>query len=142
MLEEVGIVWRRRSYGADMGSFLPKERLTHVAFADDCTFEARSWLSLKRMILQRSIAEKRSEPSSFQMPGPEESHELDSARERAACRRLHGRPWATMVKDLMQGGKLPWKIPDVTEMPTGASLLQILRKRTTRAATVNLIGWS
>ena len=88
VLEEVGIVWRRRSYGADMGSFLGKERLTHVAFADDCTLEARSWLSLKRMILQRSIAEKRSEPSSFQMPGPEESHELDSARERAACRRL------------------------------------------------------
>jgi hypothetical protein len=66
VLEEVGIVWRRRSYGADMGSFLWKERLDHVAFADDCTLEARSWLSLKRMILyfrealQRSIAEKRS----------------------------------------------------------------------------------
>ena len=53
VLEEVRATWDRRGYGAEVGSSLPrKPRLTHVAFADDCTPEARSWTSLQQMILQ------------------------------------------------------------------------------------------
>ena len=51
VLEEVRTTWDRRGYGAEAGSTLGKVRLTHVAFADDCTLVARSWLSLQRMIL-------------------------------------------------------------------------------------------
>ena len=35
-----------------MGHYCNATRLTHVAFADDCTLIARSWTSLKRMVLQ------------------------------------------------------------------------------------------
>ena len=34
-----------------VGEGLGGRRLTHVAFADDMTLVARSWLSLKRMVL-------------------------------------------------------------------------------------------
>ena len=49
VLEEVRVVWRRRGYGTNVGQ-TGSERLTHIAFADDMTLIARSWLSLKRMI--------------------------------------------------------------------------------------------
>ena len=51
VLREVKAVWQRRGYGTEVGRATRGERLTHVAFADDCTLIARSWLSLHRMIL-------------------------------------------------------------------------------------------
>ena len=53
VLEEVRATWDRRGYGTVVGQVLPsRPRLTHVAFADDCTLVAHSWLTLKRMICQ------------------------------------------------------------------------------------------
>ena len=53
VLEEVRAIWDRRGYGTVVGKVLPsRPRLTHVAFADDCTLVANSWLTLERMILQ------------------------------------------------------------------------------------------
>ena len=50
VLEEVRVIWRRRGYGTNVGQTLQGERLTHVAFADDMTLVARSWLSMRRML--------------------------------------------------------------------------------------------
>jgi len=50
VLEEVRVVWRRRGYGTNVGSKFNGERLTHVAFADDMSVVARSWLSMRRML--------------------------------------------------------------------------------------------
>ena len=52
VLEEVGATWSRRGYGTEVGSTSSRDRLTHVAFADDVTLIASSWISLKRMVLQ------------------------------------------------------------------------------------------
>ena len=52
VLEEVRTTWERRHYGTNIGNLGLGARLTHVAFADDCTLVARSWLTLKRMMLQ------------------------------------------------------------------------------------------
>ena len=52
VLQEVRVVWARRGYGTEVGSLPGRPRLTHVAFADDCTLVARSWLSLKRMMTE------------------------------------------------------------------------------------------
>ena len=49
-LREVGAVWQRRGYGTNVGQTLRGYRITHVAFADDQTLIARSWLSMRRMI--------------------------------------------------------------------------------------------
>jgi hypothetical protein len=55
VLEEVRSTWDKRRYGTEVGTEIgcpaSRNRLTHVAFADDCTLIARSWTSLKRMIL-------------------------------------------------------------------------------------------
>jgi hypothetical protein len=55
VLEEVRSIWDKRGYGTvvgtESGDRTNRGRLTHVAFADDCTLIARSWTSLKRMIL-------------------------------------------------------------------------------------------
>ena len=59
VLEEVAIVWRRRGYGTNIGQ-TGGTRLTHLAFADDMTIIARSWISSKRMIaLLRAALRKR-----------------------------------------------------------------------------------
>ena len=50
-LEEVGAVWRRRGYGTNVGQDVRGDRLTHIAFADDVTLVARTWLSMKRMLI-------------------------------------------------------------------------------------------
>lgn len=53
VLHEVRCIWDRRGYGTAIGSIVPdRSRLSHVAFADDCTLVAHSWLSLKRTALQ------------------------------------------------------------------------------------------
>ena len=59
VLEEVGATWSRRGYGTDVGSTSSRDRLTHVAFADDVTLIASSWISLKRMVLQLRDALKK-----------------------------------------------------------------------------------
>ena len=51
-LREVSQVWDRRGYGTDIGRPVRGCRLTHIAFADDQTLVARSWITLKRMILK------------------------------------------------------------------------------------------
>ena len=51
VLKEVEAVWQRRGYGTNVGRDLFGKRLTHVAFADDTTLIARSWISMKRMVL-------------------------------------------------------------------------------------------
>ena len=51
VLAEVSIVWQRRGYGTDVGRSVEGKRLTHVAFADDMSIIAKSWISLKRMVL-------------------------------------------------------------------------------------------
>jgi hypothetical protein len=51
VLEEVGMVWQRRGYGTEVGKTLEGKRITHVALADDMSLLARSWTSLKRMVL-------------------------------------------------------------------------------------------
>ena len=51
ILEETRVTWERRGYGTEVGRDMTGPRLTHVAFADDCTLIARSWTSMKRMIL-------------------------------------------------------------------------------------------
>ena len=50
--------WRRRKYGTDVGTSVLGERLTHVAFADDMTVVAKSWLSMRRMLsmLRQALA--------------------------------------------------------------------------------------
>jgi len=50
--------WRRRKYGTDVGASVLGERLTHVAFADDMTVVAKSWLSMRRMLsmLRQALA--------------------------------------------------------------------------------------
>ena len=59
-LAEVSIVWRRRGYGTNIGQTTRGERITHVAFADDQTLVARTWLSMQRMVLSLQVAlEKR-----------------------------------------------------------------------------------
>ena len=45
-------MWQKRGYGTNVGQTLQGRRLTHLAFADDVTLIARSWLSFKRMVLQ------------------------------------------------------------------------------------------
>ena len=50
-LAEARVVWDRRSYGTEVGRPVSGARLTHVAFADDCTLVAKTWTSLSRMIL-------------------------------------------------------------------------------------------
>ena len=40
VLEEVRSTWDRRKYGTQVGGMAGKPRLTHVAFADDCTMHA------------------------------------------------------------------------------------------------------
>jgi hypothetical protein len=45
------VVWQRRGYGTEVGKTLEGKRITHVAFADDMSLLARSWTSLKRMVL-------------------------------------------------------------------------------------------
>ena len=50
-LDEARVVWDRRSYGTEVGRPISGARLTHVAFADDCTLVAKTWTSLSRMIL-------------------------------------------------------------------------------------------
>lgn len=49
-LQEVSKIWRRRGYGTDVGMDARGCRLTHVAFADDQTLIASSWLSMRRML--------------------------------------------------------------------------------------------
>jgi hypothetical protein len=49
-LKQVEVVWQRRGYGTPVGQQLRGKRLTHVAFADDMTLLASSWLQLKRMV--------------------------------------------------------------------------------------------
>ena len=52
ILTEVQETWQRRGYGTDVGMYFNNEaRLTHIAFADDMTLVARTWLSIKRMII-------------------------------------------------------------------------------------------
>ena len=51
VLDEVETLWKRRGYGSDVGTEWRQHRLTHVAFADDVTLIASSWLTLKRMIV-------------------------------------------------------------------------------------------
>ena len=46
ILQEVEVIWQRRGYGTNVGRSLNGRRLTHIAFADDVTIVARSWLSL------------------------------------------------------------------------------------------------
>ena len=50
VLEEVRVAWRRRGYGTNVGATVKGERLTHIAFADDISLVARSWISMKRML--------------------------------------------------------------------------------------------
>ena len=50
VLEEAQVPWRRRGYGTNVGMTVKGDRLTHVAFADDMTVLARSWISMKRML--------------------------------------------------------------------------------------------
>ena len=52
VLEEVRATWERRGYGTEVGENIRQCRLTHVAFADDCILVAKSWISVKRMVLQ------------------------------------------------------------------------------------------
>ena len=56
VLQELQVVWQRRGYGTNVGQDLWGHRLTHVAFADDTTLIARSWVSLKRMVLSLRAA--------------------------------------------------------------------------------------
>ena len=56
VLAEVGVVWQRRGYGTDVGRSIDGKRLTHVAFADDVSIVAKSWISLKRMVLSLRAA--------------------------------------------------------------------------------------
>jgi hypothetical protein len=60
VLAEVTIIWRRRGYGTNVGATIQGGRLTHVAFANDMTLVATSWLSMKRMILtlRESLAKR------------------------------------------------------------------------------------
>ena len=51
VLSEVSSTWNRRGYGTLVGQSINGKCLTHVAFADDQTLIARSWISMKRMIL-------------------------------------------------------------------------------------------
>ena len=51
--------WQWRGYGTEVGRELFGRRLTHIAFADDVTLVARSWVSLKRMIALLRDALKR-----------------------------------------------------------------------------------
>ena len=50
-LRDTKHMWDRRGYGTLIGSGFGKDHLTFCAFADDLTLVARSWTSLKRMIL-------------------------------------------------------------------------------------------
>jgi hypothetical protein len=49
-LQEVSTIWQKRGYGSNIGHEIRGRRLTHIAFADDQTLIANSWLSLRRMI--------------------------------------------------------------------------------------------
>jgi hypothetical protein len=51
VLAEVSVVWRRRGYGTNVGEDVRGKRLTHIAFADDMTVIARSWTSLRKMLI-------------------------------------------------------------------------------------------
>ena len=51
VLGDVLPVWGRRGYGTNVGSTVRGQRLTHCSFADDMTLIARSWLSMKRMLV-------------------------------------------------------------------------------------------
>ena len=50
-LAEARTVWDRRCYGTEVGRSVSGPLLTHVSFADDCTLVAKTWVSVKRMIL-------------------------------------------------------------------------------------------
>ena len=58
ILADLRLEWRRRKYGTDVGASVRGERLTHVAFADDMTLVAKSWLSMRRMLsmLRQALA--------------------------------------------------------------------------------------
>ena len=60
VLEEVRAVWRRRGYGSNVGATIRGDKLTHVAFADDMSLVARSWLSMKRMLslLRKALGQR------------------------------------------------------------------------------------
>ena len=47
-LAEVSEIWKKRGYGTDVGYEFRGHRLTHIAFADDQTLIAKSWLSMKK----------------------------------------------------------------------------------------------
>jgi len=49
-LSEVRAIWKKRIYGTNVGQDYKGDRLTHIAFADDQTLVARSWLSMRRML--------------------------------------------------------------------------------------------
>ena len=50
VLDEVRTTCKNKGYGPNVGLTLRGERLTRVAFADDMTPVARSWLPMKRML--------------------------------------------------------------------------------------------
>ncbi len=52
VLSECEVAWQRRGNGTEFGRGLSGKSLAHVAFADDVTLVARTWLSLKRMVLE------------------------------------------------------------------------------------------
>ena len=49
-MKEVEVIWQRRGYGTPVGQWITGKKLTHIAFADDVTLLAHSWLQLKRMV--------------------------------------------------------------------------------------------
>ena len=52
VLLEVDGKWQRRGYGSPVGESIRRHRLTHIAFVDDVTLVASSWITFKRMILE------------------------------------------------------------------------------------------
>ena len=58
VLQEVESVWKRSGYGTNIGQQLNGKRLTLIAFSDDMTLFARTWLAFKRMVvsLRASLA--------------------------------------------------------------------------------------
>jgi hypothetical protein len=75
---EVSPIWKRRGYGTNVGQHILGQRLTHVAFADDQTLLARSWVSMKRMLISlREALGKRGlslHPTKCQVQTNKESH--------------------------------------------------------------------
>jgi hypothetical protein len=56
VLIDVNSVWQKRGYGTEVGKDLRNVRLTHIAFADDVTLIGKSWLQVKRMVLELRAA--------------------------------------------------------------------------------------